>query len=249
MEQEGLELLLFVLIMIILGVFLVLIFLIFLKRKNNLLKSKQDSENYLKQEIINTQIEIREETLRNISWELHDNIGQLMTLAKIQVQNAKNNPEKIDEVAQIIGTGLSELRALSKAINPETIKNLNFVEAIQAEIDRFNRLNFLQSTLSIQGEIKRIDSKEAVILFRILQEFFSNTIKHAQANTLKVEINYNKKGLTLVAKDNGVGFVQSNKNQGIGLENMTNRARLVGADLKIKSILEQGTTLTLSYNF
>ncbi|WP_452222197.1 sensor histidine kinase [Lacinutrix salivirga] len=249
MEQEGVELILFILIIAILGGFFVLLFLMFLKRKNKLIKSKQETENYLKQEIVNTQIEIREETLRNISWELHDNIGQLMTLAKIQVQNAKNDPKKIEEVAEIIGKSLSELRALSKAINPETIKNLNFVEAIQAEIDRFNRLKFLEATFIIKGEIINIDSKEAVILFRILQEFFSNTIKHSQSSTLHVEINYKKTEFNFIAKDNGIGFNTLDTSEGIGLKNMKNRAKLVRADLTINSIIGEGTTLIINYKY
>lgn len=247
MEQEGGTLILFICLLIILGLFLVLLFVIFIKRKNALLKSKIEDEQHFKQEIIKTQIEIREETLKNISWELHDNIGQLMTLAKIQAQNAKHNPEKISEVARIIGDGLTELRALSKAINPETIKNLKLEEAIFIEIERFNRLNFIEANFKVSKERYSIDAMSSVVLFRVLQEFFSNTIKHSQATVLEVSLKYYYNKLIITASDNGVGFTELKTSSGIGLTNMSSRAKLIGADFKIVSNPETGTLLTLEY--
>ena len=111
-------------------------------------------------EIAESQLEIREQTLRNISWELHDNIGQLMTLAKIQAQNAKDNPKKIEEAANIIGSALQELRALSKSINPESLKSRNLVDALQHETDRLNRLNFLKAEINLTGIPYELNKKD-----------------------------------------------------------------------------------------
>ena len=72
---------------------------------------------------------------------MHDNIGQLLTLAKIQLQSA--TPNNIKEVSETITKGLSEVRSLSKLINPEAMKKIDLKEAIQLEIDRFNRLKFI----------------------------------------------------------------------------------------------------------
>ena len=67
---------------------------------------------------------------------------------------------------------------MSKLINPEAMSTIDLREAVQLEIDRFNRLNFITSTLEISGEERDIEQKSSIIIFRILQEFFSNTIKH-----------------------------------------------------------------------
>ncbi|MFS4493049.1 sensor histidine kinase [Maribacter sp. 2308TA10-17] len=247
MEQaEAGILIVAVVILILLGSFLVFLFLIFVKRKNKLIETQQKAEEHFKHEIVTTQIEIREETLRNISWELHDNIGQLMTLAKIQAQNAQGDPKKMEAVSEIIGKGLNELRALSKSINPNTIRDLDLQEAIHGEIERFNRLNFIDAKLTISGERIDIDSKTSVILFRILQEFFSNTIKHAQATELVVEIVYSKLAISVIVRDNGIG-IHKNEEQGQGLKNMNSRAKLIGADLDIQSVKEKGTTLEMRY--
>jgi len=248
MEQAGGQIVLFIIILTVLGFFLVLLFLIFLKRKNTIIKNKKEAEQFYKLEITKTQIEIREETLRNISWELHDNIGQLMTLAKIQAQNAQDNPEKIEAVSEIIGKGLNELRALSKSINPNIIRNLDLHDAIKAEIERFNRLNFIEAELSVAGDKIDIDPKVSVILFRILQEFFSNTIKHSKATKLFVTIIYSEIRIEIFATDNGVGIHKNAEEHGQGLTNMRNRAKLIDAELDITSIKEKGTSLEIRYS-
>jgi signal transduction histidine kinase len=224
---------------------LIILFSIFQKKKNSLVEERKKIKERFEREITETEIEIREETLRNISWELHDNIGQLLTLAKIQLQDASK--ENIKEVSETISKGLAEVRALSKLINPEVLNNINLSEAVQLEIDRFNRLNFMEAVLIILGNEKEIDKKHTRIIFRILQEFFSNTIKHSRASTLKVSLDYQKEDLIIIAKDNGVGFLSEVKNEGIGLLNIKNRAKLIGAKSKFTSEKNQGTALEIHY--
>ena len=167
---------------------MIVLFILFLKRKNKLLLQQAVAKEAFEKEISETQIEIREETPRNISWELHDNIGQLMTLAKIQVQMVAERSENLEEASETIGKAIKELRVLSKLINPESIKNLSLEEALQLEIERFHRLQFLEASLTIDGVPPILDSKDEIIIFRILQEFFSNTLKHSKASTLCVGI-------------------------------------------------------------
>ena len=248
MGSKNIEIVLYATTMVILlfVVFMVLLFGFYQKRKTVLLQQKEEDKKRFEREISETQIEIREETLRNISWELHDNIGQLLTLAKIQLQNATK--ENINEVSQTISKGLNEVRALSKLINPEAIKNINLKDAIQLEIDRFNRLNFIKSSLHVTGKEQVIDDKSSIIIFRILQEFFSNTIKHSKASVLVVKLNYLDNLLEIIVSDNGIGF-SSNKqfNNGIGLQNIKNRAKLIGAEANFTSEKNKGTTLTINY--
>lgn len=233
-------------IIVLLMVFgIIILFSIFQRRKNDILTEQEKEREEFERTIAETQIEIREETLRNISWELHDNIGQLLTLAKIQLQSA--TAENIQEVSKTITKGLTEVRALSKLINPEAISNIDLREAVQLEIDRFNRLNFIASALTISGEEKDIDKKSSIIIFRILQEFFSNTIKHSRASQLNVNLDYSSSFLLITAKDNGVGFSSEEKKEGIGLLNIKNRAKLIGAEIQFTSEKNKGTSLKINY--
>lgn len=228
----------------------VILFVLFQRRKNRLLRHQAMEREAFERELAETQIEIREETLRNISWELHDNIGQLMTLAKIQVQMYEQESPKLKEASETVGRAIQELRALSKLINPEALKSLSLAEAVQMEVDRFNRMQFLRASLSVKGKCRPIDAKEEIILFRILQEFFSNTVKHSRASMLEVRLVYSQSDLTISAKDNGVGFEQKEEaHSGIGLRNMHNRAKLVNAQLEIDSEKNRGTRLRMRYNF
>lgn len=244
-EKENIVLIVSTLLILLILISLIVLFTVFQKKKNSLVEERKKTQERFEKEITETQIEIREETLRNISWELHDNIGQLLTLAKIQLQSATK--QNINEVSETISKGLSEGRALSKLINPEAIHNINLREAVQLEIDRFNRLNFINSSLILLGDEKEIDKKHSIIIFRILQEFFSNTIKHSRATTLKVSLDYQNDELIIIVKDNGVGFLLEVKKEGIGLLNIKNRAKLICAEAIFSSEKDEGTTLKIHY--
>ncbi|MFD2826982.1 sensor histidine kinase [Leeuwenhoekiella polynyae] len=235
------------LVLFLLAVIVFVLFSVFMKRKNSLLREQIETEKRYERAIAETQIEIREETLRNISWELHDNIGQLLTLAKIKAQNVEGGEEML-EVAETIGTGLNELRALSKSINPEAINEQSLIYSLEQEISRFNRLKFLSADYELLGDAVTIDSKVEIVLFRIVQEFMANTMKHSKASKLEVKVQFKADALEITALDDGVGF-DSEKllEKGIGLSNIDKRAELIGADAKISSIPGIGTQLKLIY--
>ncbi|WP_027393386.1 sensor histidine kinase [Aquimarina latercula] len=253
MERQEIALLIASVVLVVIIILMITLFLIFQKRKNSLLLHQKEAEKKFERAIAETQIEIREETLRNISWELHDNIGQLLTLAKIQVDVAKEDPKRLPEVTETITKSLTELRALSKLINPDAIKSLSLTEAIALEVERFNRLQFIEATLSSNTEVRALDDKAEIIIFRILQEFFSNTIKHSKASKLNVNVRYDQEKLVIDAKDDGVGFdmkdLKSKKKTGIGLCNMQNRGKLINAEVSLNSAKGKGTAINLMYYY
>ncbi len=249
MDEKEVIILLAIGIPILLVVTVIILFSVFSTRKNKLLFEQATEKENFNKELTKTQIEIREETLRHISWELHDNIGQLMTLAKIQVQMLGEKPENLDEASETIGTAINELRSLSKMINPEALNKMSLPDALTLEIERFNRLKFIKSTIKISGIPINFDTQREIIIFRILQEFFSNTIKHSKAKNLDVILKYSDDNLIIKAIDDGVGFNSKTPKAGIGLTNMTNRAKLINATLVITSENIAGTQLCLTYNF
>ncbi len=230
---------------------MVFIAYVFYKRKANFLKEKKEAQQRYVEELIKSQVEIREETLRRISWELHDNIAQLMTLAKIKVHMLKldSNEEKENQIEseKIIGKALEELRALSRSINPENLKEKGLIPAIKNEVERYNQLNFIQVNFSLQGEPFYIAPQEEIILFRMIQESVSNTLKHAKATQIQIQFNFQPKKLKIKVKDNGIGFDMNKKFNGIGLKNIKSRAELIGAKCHLISQLNKGTELRITY--
>ena len=236
-------------LLLILGISITL-FTLFQKKKVAM-KLEQIRKDRIYEEMLNrSSIEIRENTLKNIAWELHDNVGQLLSLARLELNILKSksgeHQDKIIEVSNIVGTSLQEIRALSKTLNPEFISGIGLTEAIKLEIDRFNRLNFIKSEIVIHGEPYKISNKDEVILFRIIQEFISNTIKHAQATHLSVSLDYKPEELQITVKDNGKGFDVDEAENGTGLINMKSRAEMINTSFKIDSG-KGGTKILLKY--
>jgi|SRR5690606_8909653 len=202
------------------------------------------------QEIIKTRIEIREQTLKNISWEIHDNIGQILSTLVLYNHTLENNlPEehkyKVLESRELIENAIKEVRALSKATNTDYIKTVGLLESVKLELERFQRLKFLKINLMINGNPYRLNEENELILLRILQEFFTNTIKHSKASQLEVVFQYEVSALKITARDNGIGIQKDTKN-GTGLINMQNRAKLIGALFNFESG-PGGTTLEITY--
>ncbi len=254
MEQEGTTILILIttLTVVLLIVVIIIIFSIFQNRKVKFLFEQKETKQRFEEEIIKAQLETQEQTLQNISWELHDNVGQLLSVARMQLNMlqpglAESQKTLVDETGEIISKSLQEIRTLSKLLNPEVIKNIGLEEAVQLEVDRFNRLNFIRASLSIIGESVIIDQKDEIILFRILQEFLSNSLKHSKTAKLDVLLTYTDESLIIKAQDFGVGFDEKSIQKGSGLLNMKSRAKLIDTKLKLKSKKDKGVSLTLTY--
>ena len=262
MEQEGVQQLLennveamviaVSAILLLMVVTLITFFSIFQKRKTQLLIEKAEQKQKFDEEIVKSQTEIQEQTFQNISWELHDNIGQLLSVARMQLNMLhpdvnEDNKKRIEETAEVVAKSLQEVRALSKSLNTDFIKNIGLYKALRNELQRFNKLNFLEANIEVIGDEVLIDPKEEIIIFRILQEFFSNVIKHSKASELSVKLHYKEEELEITAKDDGVGFDFNSVVEGTGLMNMRSRAQLIHAVLTIDAAPNQGVLLTLHY--
>ena len=109
------------------------------------------------------------------------------------------------------------------------------------------RLNNLETYISSTGEQFNVIDKDSIILFRIIQEFFSNAIKHSNATKLEVFINYLPEELHLEIKDNGKGFNIDEVTKSSGLLNMESRAALINTSFSLNSTIGNGTSLSLQY--
>ena len=236
-------------IVLLFALTLVFLFLFIQRKKQNYVIERKQAKAAFAKELAKSQNEIRERALENLSWEIHDNVGQLLSVSKMQLNRlemkiSEENKPILNEVTQLVSKSLQDLRALSKSLNPVSIKNIGLQKALELEIDRYNRLNFVKAKLEIINEPFRLDKEKETILFRIVQEFITNAIKHAKASELNVKLFYNNDELEVTVKDNGVGFDINKKNtkRGIGLFNMKGRAELIKADFNMTSEKGKGTT-------
>ncbi len=251
-KEQILLIIYFTIIILFFVVFGIVFFVAFQRRKNKLLLDKLRAEQRFEDEIFKSRIEIQEQALKNVSWELHDNIGQLLSTAVMQINIMgatidETASESLQDVRKLVGDSLQEIRTLSKTLNHEVIQNVGLEKSITVELKRFEKLNFLTPSLTVKGEEVYINPKDEIILYRIIQEFFSNTIKHAEASNLEVELEYTPETLNIRVQDDGVGFDPKSVQANSGLLNMKSRASLVNAKLDYTSSPGKGVLLTLSY--
>ncbi|EIJ40449.1 sensor histidine kinase [Galbibacter orientalis] len=252
-EEEIVGLILYVsFIIIIVVIYATKYFLSYQQKKTQfLLERVEDKQNYEK-ELTKAQTEIQEQTLKNISWELHDNVGQLLSVAKMQLNMLQNDisPEKqkfYEEAVYVLGQGVSEIRQLSHTLNTDFISRRGLEESLKIEIDRFKRLNFISINYTIEGDFYAIDKKDEIIIFRIFQECFSNVVKYSKAANLAVLLKYTPSYLYVKVVDDGVGFDVEAAQNGTGIMNMQMRAKLIEADFSIESKKNEGVSVTLVY--
>jgi signal transduction histidine kinase len=240
---------------LLLSVMVILFFVTFQKRKNKLLLDQIKQQKAFDDEISRSQTEIQEETLKHVGRELHDNVGQLLAYANMQLNalGAKvpnDLKTKVEETTQIVKDSLTEVRLLSKSLNNDVLSNMGLVASIENEIERLKRMDFSSTELEVIGNQRVLnDKKHEIIIFRILQELFSNSVKYSEADQIKVILDYQTDQLVIVASDDGNGFDMDSVEKGSGLINMKSRAALIGTVFSLESKINEGVTLTLTYPF
>lgn len=251
-DAERYLLIYMVAVLVIVTALVILIFIVFLKRKNKLLLDKVKREREFQETLIKTQTEIQEQTFKNLGQELHDNVGQLLSVANMQLSLVSTLTQdavkiKVDDTKEVIIDAMNEVRDLSKSLNSEVISNFGLEQSIKNEIERLNKMNTIEASMIIEGKSKVINRKDAIILFRIIQEFLSNTIKYAEAKTVAVHLSFAENSLIIDAIDDGKGFEIEVVEKGAGLINMKDRASILNATFNLSSKLNEGTQIQIVY--
>ncbi len=214
-----------------------------------ILQFSRTKTNHL-EELMKTKLEIQDETLSYIGRELHDNLGQLLTVAKIHINSLVKqygDDKKIAALNSVLDNTIVELRALSKSLNNSRIQDFGLHKELIHETERIGKLNGMHIGLHIEGEEKRLAADREIILYRIIQEFISNALKYAQATELNIALTYQKDNVQVDIAENGIGFDMSATSSGSGVVNIKNRARLLNADpFLYESNPGKGTQLSLT---
>ncbi len=240
-------------IVIVLVAFVVLLSYLFTTKKNKLIQEKQLMKTQFQQELLQTQIEIQEQTLKTISQEIHDNIGQILSLAKLNLNTfedaeSANNQIKINDTKNLVSKAINDLRDLSRSLHGDKIAELGLQESVAGELKILQNTGQYITELKITGEPYKLAPQKEMVLFRIVQEAMNNTIKHAKAKNIFIEMKYQPDSFYLIITDDGIGFnaagLQSTQT-GIGLKSMQNRAALIGGEFSMNSSAGKGTEIKI----
>ncbi len=254
MEKETVEIpgLLFVSIalILILAIGFCLIFFIFFAKRKQHFRQKKILEVQFQQALLQTQIEIQEQTLKTISQEIHDNIGQVLSLAKLNLNTLK--PEetiKLNDTKQLVSKAINDLRDLSRSLHGDKIAELGLPDAIDNELKILQNTGQFNTQFKTKGHTYKLTPQKEMVLFRIVQEAMNNAVKHSRAKNITVQLQYEPSQFILTISDDGDGFdtvALPAAQKGIGLNSMQNRAALIGGTFSIQSTQGNGTVINIS---
>jgi signal transduction histidine kinase len=219
-------------------------------------RQHEDEKNLLNEfhrtEILKTQLEMQTQTMQYIGREIHDNVGQKLTLASLYTQQlayenkAPQINDKIENISQIINESLTELRQLSKSLTDDSIADNTITDLLLQECNRVNSTKKCSVHFSSNQKNTVLPYQTKSILVRIVQEFLQNSIKHAGCKNIDVSLHVNDDGILLQLKDDGKGFdTNMADGNGIGLNNMKKRTELIGGHFNFESSIGKGTGLNI----
>ncbi|HZV71020.1 MAG TPA: ATP-binding protein [Saprospiraceae bacterium] len=253
--MEKTEIILFILLFNLILIFLIgsVIYFVYQYRKRKIIydNEKVETSKKHKLELLKAQVDGQEQTMQFIAREIHDNVTQKLTLASLysQMMDADERlhafKENIQPISHILESSLVELRSLSKALIDNSLQQKTIGELILEETRIVNSTGMTYVSAHIEDHANlSVEMKSN--LFRVVQEFIQNSLKHAQAK--KIEINLTRKNhqLCLSLRDDGKGFdMNTSMEKGMGLNNMKRRIESLNGSFELISKKDEGTTMII----
>lgn len=202
-------------------------------------------------EIYANQQTIQEQTLNHVSQEIHDNVGQLLSLVKLQLNLAaeKGGEENLllADARDNIGRAMMDLRDMAKGMSSDRIRLLGLYASVDQEAQRIQRTGVCEVSVTCEGQAQPMDRQKETILFRVIQECLQNIIKHAQATRVEIAFAYADSAVKIEVRDNGKGFLitRGNSLSGLGMMNMHHRIELMRGKVTVESEPGFGTKILI----
>lgn len=237
---------------VMLTAFIISFTLFFIKRRKEHRDEKVTLEANYKETLLKSRLEMQEQTLKSVSQELHDNLGQVASLIKINLNlismdEPSDISPRLEETKELTRQLISDLKSVSANLNGTLIAKIGLDKGIENEINRLRRLGTLEVSYSGPEISPSLKEQKTIILLRMFQETLNNTLKHSKTEKITIDLKDNTESLVLIIQDYGIGFDldKSKAKGGSGLYNLQNRASLIQATLNIESTLNQGTKTTI----
>lgn len=249
-----------ILITVLGGTFILLFFaltiifliMVYRKKQREYAEHQAQMEANFRKELLQAQLEMQEQTFQTLSQELHDNIGQVLSLAKLNVSliDSRQAPQytgNIEQTKILLNNAINDLRDISKTLNTNYIKEKDLAESIRRELIMLEHVRKFETSFANEGIPFEMPPDMRLILFRIIQECCNNVVKHAHASHLSIAMRSSANELIIDIKDNGKGFGKDIE-KGVGMYNMENRMKMIKGKIEISSSAGKGTHIRLSVN-
>ena len=224
-----------------------------LNSSTNYLVSLEDLTERIKFEKnkMNLISQVQDEEREYLTMELHDGLAQELVLLKLMIEKAIGNEfesPKFDGVREIMKSITNHLRDVTYKLSPPDLMNNSLTNSLTYLFNKINSVNIISFSIQYNNCEKQIDSldkERAYNLYRIFQEFVSNSIKHSKCSEVEASFSLEKNELLVTLKDNGIGLKLDALTNGKGLQNMEKRSKIHNFNSRIVSTINEGVTLTL----
>lgn len=210
--------------------------------EEKILEQKVQEQKKISRAIINAQ-----EKERNfLGQELHDNVSQLLAGTKLYMRSAAQENDAVKKLIrypiQLIDSSIQEIRQLSsKQVTP--LKNIRLKNLVSSLLLNWQRDGNIKTKFEYGLSNQSIDDGLKLNIFRIIQEQVNNIARYAKAKHVRIAIQRDKKTVSVIIEDDGIGFNTKKKRKGIGISNMINRVNAFNGEVKIESSPGKGCKL------
>ncbi|NRA11303.1 MAG: hypothetical protein HRT57_05035 [Crocinitomicaceae bacterium] len=205
--------------------------------------------------LIEQLIDVQEKERARISLDLHDSLSQELSMVKLYLDSlTKLDVESpayskaISEMGSLITSAVDSVREISHDLSPHIIKSNDLCIALEILIGKCKALTEINVVFKCNGQIGLTDKKKELYIYRVVQEFIHNSLKHSEATEITIELKREDETLQILLSDNGKGFDITGAYNSIGLANIDMRMKLIGASYEYFSIPTKGTDLKISIN-
>lgn len=215
------------------------------------LKRAEIDRNRSEKRLLNAIIQTEEKERKRFAKDLHDGLGPLLSAVKMSISALLNTHSKVDSknilenTNLVINEAISSIKEISNNLSPHVLTNFGLVSALKNFTHKINQAKTIHIELLSNMENERFNANTEIILYRATCELISNTLKHANANTISINISKHLRTLTIQYNDDGLGFdtekTDDSQNRGMGFQNISSRIKSINGIFIINSTLGEGT--------
>lgn len=234
---------------------LMLISLLFIQRIFNIQKKYDDARIEREAEVVSAIVKAEENERTRFAKELHDSLGPLLSSIKMSVSTIKKQLGKgadltiIDNTEKLIDESIFSIKEISNNISPHILTNFGLNKALQSFITKIQVSNNINIILNSNLEDRRYDYNVEVVFYRVICELIANTLKHASAQRITIDLFEDNNELILEYIDDGIGFSLEKveqSGQGMGLSNMRSRISSLNGSCNFKTRKEKGVCISIN---
>jgi len=194
----------------------------------------------------------QEEERKQISRELHDSVGQLLTANGLQLRAVKSNrllPEELrsdlEESCRLNAQALRQVRDLAMGLRPALLDDVSLVSALEWQARQFSRQTGIAALVEASGDFADLAEANRICIYRCVQEALTNCAKHARAKSVHILLTVSNFAVDVVIEDDGIGLSKETCSRGLGLVSMRERVDALHGSFSVATRNEGGTALSL----